>query len=237
MSPTSKAQSSQSCRAKRYQNRQLKEAHPDGPCDQSEVEDNDSEDGIRAAQGLVKLLNSKQDVMEIDINTATNSLVKVHDAEVQVDTQKISTLSDLLKTDSSLRSFTGINNFQILECVVEMTKRVQQDARSHRLNVKERIILTITKLKLDLSYVTLGALFNISGQLCKTYFFDTLTVLSSVLKSCIYFPSAEEISKNLPKCFRKFQNCIVVLDCTEIIVQTPKCLCCRIKFYSQYKKK
>nr|CAI5834813.1 unnamed protein product [Callosobruchus analis] len=44
------------------------------------------------------------------------------------------------------------------------------DVRSHRLNVRERVLLTMTKLKLDLSYVTLGALFSISGQLCKTYF-------------------------------------------------------------------
>nr|CAI5817037.1 unnamed protein product [Callosobruchus analis] len=110
------------------------------------------------------------------------------------------------------------------------------DVRSHRLNVRERVLLTMTKLKLDLSYVTLGALFSISGQLCKTYFFDFLTVLSQVLKVCIYFPSAEEVSKNLPKCFKNFKNCRAVLDCIEIFIQRPSCLCCRIKFYSQYKK-
>lgn len=40
----------------------------------------------------------------------------------------------------------------------------------------------------------------------------------------------------MPKCFTNFKNCIVVLDCTEIFLQKPSCLCCRIKFYSQYKK-
>nr|CAI5821440.1 unnamed protein product [Callosobruchus analis] len=95
------------------------------------------------------------------------------------------------------------------------------DVRSHRLNVRERVLLTMTKLKLDLSYVTLGALFSISGQLCKTYFFDFLTVLSQVLKVCNYFPSAEEVSKNLPKCFKNFKNCRAVLDCIEIFIQRP----------------
>ncbi|KAK4887420.1 hypothetical protein RN001_003691 [Aquatica leii] len=83
-SSTSKAQSLQSNRAERYWNRQLMEAYPDGPCDQSEIDENNTEAEILAAQGLVNLLNSKQDVTEIDINSATNSLVEVRDAEIQV---------------------------------------------------------------------------------------------------------------------------------------------------------
>nr|CAI5854834.1 unnamed protein product [Callosobruchus analis] len=83
------------------------------------------------------------------------------------------------------------------------------DVRSHCLNVRERVLLTMTKLKLDLSYVTLGALFSISGQLCKTYFFDFLTVLSQVLKVCIYFPSAEEVQ-------RTCQNVLKILKIVEL---------------------
>nr|CAI5842464.1 unnamed protein product [Callosobruchus analis] len=39
----------------------------------------------------------------------------------------------------------------------------------------------------------------------------------------------------MPICFNEFQDVRVILDCTEIYVQSPKCLCCRIRFYSQYK--
>ncbi|KAK4887503.1 hypothetical protein RN001_003774 [Aquatica leii] len=67
------------------------EAYPDGPCDQSEIDENNTEAEILAAQGLVNLLNSKQDVTEIDINSATNSLVEVRDAEIQ---EEISFLGD-----------------------------------------------------------------------------------------------------------------------------------------------
>ncbi|KAK4882448.1 hypothetical protein RN001_005767 [Aquatica leii] len=87
-SSTSKAQSLQSNRAERYWNRQLMEAYPDGPCDQSEIDENNTEAEILAAQGLVNLLNSKQDVTEIDINSATNSLVEVRDAEIQVSSKR-----------------------------------------------------------------------------------------------------------------------------------------------------
>lgn len=39
----------------------------------------------------------------------------------------------------------------------------------------------------------------------------------------------------MPKCFDKFRATTSVLDCTEIKIQKPKCLKCRIKFYSHYK--
>lgn len=167
---------------------------------------------------MVNLLNSKKVVSDKEISDVTTSLIKVErrDAEVQVNIPKMFMLSDLITTDC-LRSFTGINNFKILECVVEITKRIlPKDTRSHRLNVNDRIILTMTKLKLDLSYVTLGALFSISRQLCKTYFYNMLTILSKVLKTCIYFSSVDKKGKNLPKCFENLNNCRVVLDCIEI---------------------
>lgn len=40
---------------------------------------------------------------------------------------------------------------------------------------------------------------------------------------------------NIPYCFEKYKNVRVVLDFTEITVQKPKCLSCRIKLYSTYK--
>lgn len=62
-----------------------------------------------------------------------------------------------------------------------------------------------------------------------------LPVLSRILSCTIRFPDAQEIQKHMPKCYEDFQNARVVLDCTEILIQRPNCLCCRIKFYSQYK--
>lgn len=51
----------------------------------------------------------------------------------------------------------------------------------------------------------------------------------------MYWPTKEEIKKSLPKCFRKFSDVTVVLDCTEIPVEKPRCLECRLRLYSHYK--
>lgn len=54
-----------------------------------------------------------------------------------------------------------------------------------------------------------------------------IKILSKSLKAAIPWPSREEISRNLPKCFEGFENVRVVLDCTEIFIQHPANLCCQ----------
>lgn len=62
-----------------------------------------------------------------------------------------------------------------------------------------------------------------------------LTVLATVLKPASYLPPIEEIRNNLPQHFEQFTDVRVILDCTEISVQRTKCLCCRVRCYSNYK--
>ena len=54
------------------------------------------------------------------------------------------------------------------------------------------------------------------------------------MKCVISRPSKDEIKRNMPTCFEQFQATTSVLDCTEIPIQTPKCLKCKLKFYSHY---
>lgn len=235
--------STSTSRSERYTRRSELNAEPEGTLmenkmhDHSDLDiDHHSEEDVQTARSLLTLLDTSENVTEDGINSAQENPTLMRDESVQVDIYPICTLCDLIKTDVSLRSFTGINNFEIFNSLLEMIEHVHHDMRTHRLNVKERLMLTMIKLKLNLSYITLGMLFSISGQLCKTYFYEFLTVLSEILKVCIYLPSSEEISKNMPTCFKDFMDCRIVLDCIEIFVQKPTCLCCRIKFYSQYKK-
>lgn len=238
----SSSTSTSSRREERYDRRKNLDTNSEGKSDLCETK-TFSEGDKDIAENLLQLLkgDKNQDISEHNVNsvleqTSNKTKSDMCDFEVQVNSDRISTLCDLLNTESALRSFTGLNNFELLKCLEVMVKQVLQDSRTHRLTIKQRIILTMTKLKLDLSYVTLAILFNISGQLCKNYFSEMVIILARILKPCIYFPSSEEISKNMPVCFKNFANCRVILDCTEIAVQKPSCLCCRIKFYSQYKR-
>lgn len=157
------------------------------------------------------------------------------DFQVQVNTPKLSTLYDLLGTHSAINSFTGISSAKVLKVIVEAVQHHYTDQTSHRLAIKEPIVLLLTKLKCDLTYTTLSVLFGISHELCKKYFCEMLPIISEVLGFTIQLPSLKKIKQNMPKCFEQFQSVRIVLDCTEIFIQKPKCLSCRIRFYSQYK--
>lgn len=92
------------------------------------------------------------------------------------------------------------------------------------------------KLKHNLSYKFLSVIFGCySANHCKRIFKKMIKILSECLKQAIEWLSRDKNARNLPKCFAGFENVRVVLDCTEIFIQNPKNLCCKVKTYSDYK--
>ncbi|VEN46836.1 unnamed protein product [Callosobruchus maculatus] len=69
----------------------------------------DFEANVQATANLVQLLRSTPDISEKDLDSAFLQNRKVQDS-----------VSDVLKTNAAPKSFTGINNFQIVDCVVNM---------------------------------------------------------------------------------------------------------------------
>ncbi|KFM56501.1 hypothetical protein X975_25122, partial [Stegodyphus mimosarum] len=110
-----------------------------------------------------------------------------------------------------------------------------QSAPKRCISIKDRIMLSLMRMKLNVSFVVLAVLFDCSSTTCKAIFCETIHALAVSLQSIIYWPSKEEILCNLPGCFKNFSNVGTVMDCTEIPVGKPKCLRCQIKTYSQYK--
>ncbi|XP_031327381.1 uncharacterized protein LOC116181933 [Photinus pyralis] len=181
---------------------------------------------LQAADALLTLIQTE----------SQNSEPKTfRDFQIQVNTPSKLTLSHFIQTEKALTSLTGLNSFILLDEICASIAIIYKDVRIHKLCVKDRVSLTFTKLKCDLSYTILGVLYGISSVLCRIYFIEMIKLLSTILKSVIVFPSKIENSQNMPICFEKFQDTQIVLDCTEIFIQTPKCLCCRIRFYSHYK--
>ncbi|KAE9534056.1 hypothetical protein AGLY_008792 [Aphis glycines] len=108
--------------------------------------------------------------------------------------------------------------------------------RQHTLCLKECIVMVFVKFKQGLSFAILSILFNdFFAESCRLTYNSLIPQLACIFKSLIYWPSRQDILSNTPYCFEQFTDVRVVLDCTEISVQRPKCLTCRIKCYSNYK--
>ncbi|KAJ8686144.1 hypothetical protein QAD02_021938 [Eretmocerus hayati] len=70
---------------------------------------------------------------------------------------------------------------------------------------------------------------------CSKNFSYMVDLLSDFLQDLIYWPIYEENQDSMPKYFQYFPKTRVVLDCTEIPIEKPNCLKCRLRLYSHYK--
>lgn len=123
------------------------------------------------------------------------------------------TLAMLLKTADELKYLTGINHHLLRNLVTAVMDAEEEKATSYECSVEERIIFCLCKLKLNLSFKCLAVLFGMTRQSCSIIFTITLYTLAYVLEDAIYWPSKEEIEKNMPNCFADFKRTFVVWDC------------------------
>ena len=172
------------------------------------------------------------------IGDTRNSIDKVfQDKSVQVNTEIFDySLTGFIESEKDLITLCNIKNFDILNELTKVMDETYPLQRKRLLSTRDSIILTIAKLKLDISFSALAVFFKrVIEVTIRNIFYDTVRKLGRILQSVISPVSKEEIQRNMPRCFEKFQATTSVLDCTEIKIQKPKCLKCQIKFYSYYK--
>ena len=138
---------------------------------------------------------------------------------------------DLIDTEQKLSEATGIPTFTLLKVLSTLCK--ERNPLSEDMTAD--ILLTLIKIKHAVPFTLLSILFGVSKPTAAKRFKQTVKVLASILSVAVRWPDLEEVRVNMPKCFSKFRNTRVVVDCTEIPLNRPKCLTCRQVTYSQYK--
>jgi len=164
---------------------------------------------------------------------------KLKDTGVQVDlssdeaTQRF-TMTTLLSNPEQLYTFTGLRSFDLLDTIVECVADIDSMSKFKQkvLPLKDRVVLTFIKLKLNLSFAAIAVLFGIDRATASRYFRHTLPRVSKVLKTVITWPDRETIRNNLPLSFENFQSTRCVLDCAETPVEKCHCLRCRVMTWS-----
>jgi DNA-directed RNA polymerase specialized sigma subunit len=97
------------------------------------------------------------------------------------------------------------------------------DDLSQRVHVSVlNLLITLKKIRLDLSYKLLGAHFGVSeSYVCRT-FKQSLPKLAVKLSQIIFWPTEKEIRASLPISFRnRYQNVQSIIDCFEIQIEKP----------------
>lgn len=147
----------------------------------------------------------------------------------------VSSFEERLDTEKKCISFTGVSSDVVDTCVICINEVINANNGQCIADIRKKVVLVLTKLKLNISFACLSVIFDYSPSSCTKYFYTVLHLLALALKPVVYWPTKDAILANMPKCFDKYKNTRVILDCTEIKVQKCKCLKCRIRTYSHYK--
>lgn len=164
---------------------------------------------------------------------------ETNDVSIQVTTGdfKIPLLLSFIDNDIKLSTLTGIHSYELHNSIIECLQLSQlvPYRKLQTFSLEERVVMTLMKLKQNMSYSVLAILFNCSSTNCKRIVFNTIYMLSIILKSMIPWPSRNEINSNMPLCFKHYSDTRIIVDCIEIPLMKPKNLSSSIITYSQYK--
>ena len=144
-------------------------------------------------------------------------------------------ISAIQGNDKATMFYTGLAKYSIfLHLFLFLSPHVQ---KSHTLPLDEELFLTLTRLRLNLLLEDIARRFSISVGITSKIFQKWLEVMFIKLKFLITWPQKGVILANMPPLFKHFYpNCRVIIDCSEVFIETPSLLEARSKTYSNYKK-
>ena len=139
-----------------------------------------------------------------------------------------------VKSSDKVLFYTGLPNWNVLSCVLTLVSGCLSQAGS--LTPFQQLLLTLMKLRLNLTEKDLAYRFGVSVSSVSRTFLQVLNVLYAKLKPLIIWPDRDALQKTMPMCFKRYCNrCVVIIDCFELFVDRPLNPLARAETYSSYK--
>ena len=105
-----------------------------------------------------------------------------------------------------------------------------------KLTLEQELLLTLMRLRLGLLLEDLAWRFNTSAGTASSIFITCVKLLSKELSWFIIWLSRPQIRSVLPNCLWKcYPRVRVIIDCSEIFVETPSSLNFQAALWSDYK--
>lgn len=138
---------------------------------------------------------------------------------------------NVLTNDSDSLLYTGIP----LETFNTLVSTVEMFAGPFKLDVRDQVLLTLMKLRLNLMIGDLSRRFFISESVTSKIISYWVNKLEEVTRPLIPWLPRETIQATMPAVFKaKHPNTTCILDCSESLLQKPKNLDSRGESYSHY---
>jgi len=158
-------------------------------------------------------------------------------------------IENIMCDDKLIRFYTGFCSYKTFEAFFEFlgpakdelnywgTKESQGKKRSKKMIQKTNFLkLTLIKLRLDFPIKDLAIRFGLSTGLTSRYITTWICFLYHHLKEVDWMPTVEQVWATQPAVFKeKFPTTYIIIDGSEVFLETPSDLYMQSSTWSQYK--
>lgn len=142
--------------------------------------------------------------------------------------------------DKKVLFYTGLPTWKLLDQFFKLVDPFLPEHGNCKLSPFQMLILTLMKLRLNLTFTDLAYRFEIDITTASRYFYRCISILYKIFHGSkfIYWPTdRQNLLKNTPSYFRSsFKEAVtIIIDCFEIFVECSSVLLAAAQAWSQYK--
>ena len=143
--------------------------------------------------------------------------------------------------------YTGFSSYEVFLCFFEFLgpsvhslrywgNKSDSKGKRKKLDPINQLFLTLIKLRQNPKERDLAVCFGIFVSTVSKYFITWVCYLYSHLKEIDWMPDVEQVRSTLPVAFQKdYSDTYIIIDATEIFVETPTDLQLQSSTWSNYK--
>ncbi|XP_068713587.1 uncharacterized protein [Montipora foliosa] len=218
------------------------------------------QDEMKALQA--ELLATKEELVKVKYETAAAiKQVEAVQAQASIDIKSVQKQAaeqlalskfglERFSTDNdSIKFYTGFPTYQHIQDFYEFVRSAaetmtycyasgERESRpgARTMQLIDELFMFLVRLKLGLFEKDLAHRFQICMSSISRKITTWCNFLYFFLGSQMIWPSRDDVNKFMPESFKAmYPTTRVILDCTEIFVQTPTSLLLQSQFYSSYK--
>uniref|UniRef100_A0A1X7TTH8 DDE Tnp4 domain-containing protein n=1 Tax=Amphimedon queenslandica TaxID=400682 RepID=A0A1X7TTH8_AMPQE len=157
-------------------------------------------------------------------------------AKLELRLKKVTFSVELLKdNDKLVLLYTGLPSWPVFMHTFQFVSKFVTP--SLVLSLEDEMLLTLSRLRLDLTLNDLAVRFAVSVATVSRIFDKWIDALYARLQFLIKWPSREICTQNMPPFIKElYPACRCIIDCTEIFIEKPSGYVARSKTFSNYKK-
>lgn len=142
--------------------------------------------------------------------------------------------------DKKVLFYTGLPTWKLLDRFFKLVDRFLPEHGNCKLSPFQMLVLTLIKLRLNLTFTDLAYRFEIDITTASRYFHRCISILSKIFQGSkfVFWPTdRQNLLNNTPSYFRSYfkEAVTIIIDCFEIFIQSASVLLAASQAWSQYK--